>query len=305
VDSSRRTDLDALLSEVKTMSTFSRRQFGLIAGAGLAIRNLGAADKGKVTAGEVVERIKKNIGIPWNYGSIRDTFKIGGPEMTVNGIATSFGGNFRVMQLAQKAGLNMVIVHEPTYYSDADALEPVKNEEIYRIKEDFAKRNNMVVWRIHDHWHAHVPDGIRAGWNHDLGWDKYLVKDSDRAWELPPTTLGELAKLLATKLGSRSIRVVGDPNLRVAKIGYGSHNLDGNIAPMNESDCVIISEAREYDSFEFVRDAVYNNPKKSAIIISHQLGEDVGMDELARWLTPIVPEIPVKFVATTDEYWTV
>ena len=274
-------------------------------GAGLAASNLAAADKGKITAGEVVERIKKNIGIPWNYGSIRDTFHIGGPEMAVTGIATSFGGNFRVLQLAQKAGLNMVIVHEPTYYSDADALEPVKNEEVYKIKADFAKRNNLIVWRIHDHWHAHIPDGIRAGWNHNLGWDKYVVKGSDRGWEIPPTTLGELAKWLAKSLESRSIRIVGDPNLRVTKIGYGSHNLDGNMAPMKDSDCVIVSEAREYDSFEFLRDAVYAEPKRSAIIISHQAGEDIGMDEFARWLKPFVPEVPIQFVPTTDEYWSV
>jgi putative NIF3 family GTP cyclohydrolase 1 type 2 len=225
--------------------------------------------------------------------------------MEVNGIATTFGGNFRVLQLAQKAGLNMVIVHEPTYYSDADALEPVKDEEVYKIKADFARRNNIIVWRIHDHWHAHVPDGIRAGWNHNLGWDKYLVKDSDRSWEIPATTLGELAKWLAKSLESRSIRVIGDPNLRVTKIGYGSHTLDGNMGPMKDSDCVIVSEAREYDSFEFLRDAVYANPKRSAIIISHQAGEDIGMDEFARWLKPFVPEVPIRFIATTDEYWSV
>lgn len=287
------------------MNQLSRRQFALLAGAGLVAGKSGAATLGKITAGEVVERIKKNIGIPWNYGSIRDTFHIGGPEMGVTGIATSFGGNFRVLKLAQKAGLNMVIVHEPTYYSDADALEPVKNDEVFKIKQAWAKTNNIVVWRIHDHWHAHVPDGIRAGWNNNLGWTKYLVKGSDREWDLPQTTVGELAKSLAKNLESRSIRVIGDPNLVVKRVGYGSHNVDGNMEPMPKSDCVIVSEAREYDSFEFLRDAVYADPKRSAIIISHQAGEDIGMDEFARWLKPLVPEVPIQFVATTDEFWSV
>src|SRR6266404_730252 len=99
------------------MSNLTRRRFALMAGAGLAAGNLAQAQHGKLTAGEVVERIKKNLGIPWDTSSYRDTFKIGGPDAVVTGIATSFGGNLRVLQLAQKAGLNMIIVHEPTFYS--------------------------------------------------------------------------------------------------------------------------------------------------------------------------------------------
>ena len=99
------------------MNTLSRRQFALLAGASLSAGNLARAQKGKLTAGQVVERIQKNIGAPWpdNDPTFRDWFKIGGPDQTVTGIATSFGGNLRVLQLAHKAGMNMVIVHEPTF----------------------------------------------------------------------------------------------------------------------------------------------------------------------------------------------
>src|SRR5947199_7983322 len=106
------------------MSNLTRRRFALMAGAGLAVGNLAPAQHGRLTAGEVVERIKKNLGIPWDDSSYRDTFKIGGPGAVVAGIATSFGGNLRVLQLAQKAALNMIIVHEPTFYGDADVRAP-------------------------------------------------------------------------------------------------------------------------------------------------------------------------------------
>jgi hypothetical protein len=49
---------------------------------------------------------------PGCYSTYRDTFKIGGLDSVVTGIATSFGANLRVLQLAQKAGLNMLIPHE-------------------------------------------------------------------------------------------------------------------------------------------------------------------------------------------------
>ena len=33
-----------------------------------------------MTAGEIVERIKKNLGAPWRDTTYRDTFKFGGPK---------------------------------------------------------------------------------------------------------------------------------------------------------------------------------------------------------------------------------
>ena len=86
------------------MSNLCRRQFALMAGASLAAASLVQAQKGKLTAGEVVARIKKNIGVPWpeDDPTFRDNFKIGGPDSAVTGIATSFGGNLRVLQLAKK-----------------------------------------------------------------------------------------------------------------------------------------------------------------------------------------------------------
>ena len=42
-----------------------------------------------MTAGEVVDRIKKNLGVPWRETTYRDTFKFGGPETAVTGIATT------------------------------------------------------------------------------------------------------------------------------------------------------------------------------------------------------------------------
>jgi len=152
------------------MSGISRRRFAQIAGASLTAGKLALAEHGKLTAGEVVDRIKKKLGIPWNNSTYRDTFKIGGPDSVVTGIATSFGGNLRVLQLAQKAGLNMLIPHEPTFYSDGEGVDLVKDDPLYKLKLDWANRNNMVVWRIHDHWHAMKPDGIRLGWNHGLNW---------------------------------------------------------------------------------------------------------------------------------------
>jgi putative NIF3 family GTP cyclohydrolase 1 type 2 len=288
------------------MYSVSRRKFVAMAGATLAASKLAVAANGTLTAGEVVERIKKNLGIPWNDKTYRDTFKIGGADSPVKGICTTFGTNYRVMQLAEKAGLNMIIPHEPTFWSDADRIDLVKDDPLYKLKLDYATKKNMVVWRIHDHAHAHKPDFIRVGFDAAIGWNLFKVAGTTNRYKLPPTTLAELSKYVAKTLDTRSVRVMGEPSLPVSAVGYGSHGLEQNMTLLSSDvDCILVSEAREYDTFEYVRDTILTGAKKGAIFISHLSGEDEGMNEFARWLKPLVPEVPVQFIPTTDEFWTV
>lgn len=275
-----------------------------MAGATLAAGKLAIAQQGKgsITAGEVVDRIKKNLGIPWNDKTYRDTFKIGDPSMPVTGIVTTFGTNFSLMEKAVKAGANMIIPHEPTFWSDADLVDLVKNDPLYKYKLDYATKNHMVVWRIHDHAHAHKPDFIMQGWNEGLKWESYKM-GNDRSWKLPPTTLEGLAQYLDKTLpsGTKSIRVIGDRKLPVttAAIGRNLTSLTQNV------DAVICSDSREYECFEYSRDAVKAGIKRGYIYISHEAFEDVGMQPFATWLKPLVPEVPVQYIPTTDEFWSV
>ena len=200
----------------------SRRGFNAFLGAGVATLAAGELHAATLSAGEVIARIRANLGIPWNEKSYRDTFKIGGPETRVTGIASTFMSNLDVLQRARAAGLNLVISHEPTFWSDADLVEPVARDPLFRHKLEFATRNNMAVWRIHDHWHARRPDGIFEGWNRALGWEQYLQPGAARRWVIPSTTLGAVSRHIATSLKSRSVRVIGDPALPVTRVGRGA-----------------------------------------------------------------------------------
>ena len=42
-----------------------------------------------MTAGEIVQRIKKNLGVEWRETTYRDTFKSGGADTEVTGVATT------------------------------------------------------------------------------------------------------------------------------------------------------------------------------------------------------------------------
>src|SRR4051794_514770 len=136
------------------METTRRDFFAAGAGALAAAQALqGAA---ALTAKDVLERIQKNVGVPWRAETV-DTIKSGSLDTPVTGIATTMMATLDVCQRAAAAGKNFVITHEPTFYAHEDKSDAIKDDPVYRFKQEFLDKNKMVVLRFHDHWHAHKP----------------------------------------------------------------------------------------------------------------------------------------------------
>jgi len=98
-------------------TTISRRA---LVGAGAsfaALRSQVASEQ--LTANKVIEQIKANVGIPWRP-QIFDKIVFGNLETPVRGIATTMMATLAVVQRAAAARRNMVITHEPTFYSHQD-----------------------------------------------------------------------------------------------------------------------------------------------------------------------------------------
>jgi putative NIF3 family GTP cyclohydrolase 1 type 2 len=254
-----------------------------------------------MTANEVVERIKKNLGIPWNEKTYRDTFKVGDPNTEVKGIATTFMATLDLIQRAHAADLNFVITHEPTFWNDADIVKDFADDPIYRFKVDFCARNNMVVWRYHDHIHARQPDLIWVGLARALGWEER----GRNQFTFPSTTLGALAADIQHRMNVRALRVVGDRNARVSSaavgMGYDMPRVSPNV------DVVIGGENPEaggnFDDTEYVLDAAFLGRNKGQIILGHAISEEPGMEDCANWLRTFVTEVPIQFIRAGEPFW--
>jgi putative NIF3 family GTP cyclohydrolase 1 type 2 len=263
-----------------------------------------------LTAGEVVNRMKALLalqGVTWNDGSTRDRFKFGGPDTVVTGIATTFMGTFEAIRKASDQGLNMIIPHEDTFWNDADNTSIVENDPTYKIKVEFMAKNNIVVFRNHDHMHRQRPDFTFSGTAREVGLDPMTETAPDsRRYIIPETTLGELAARVRKIRGDEAIRVVGDPNARIRRVAVGAGMATPSVQPA-DIDVVIGGEQREiegtFDSPEYVMDAATLGVPKGWIIIGHNMSEESGMQEFADWLRPIVPEVKVKHVRAGAVYW--
>lgn len=259
-----------------------------------------------LTAGDVIERIKSHTGVAWRNPTV-DTIKAGSPETVVKGIATSFGGTLDVLRRAAASGKNMIIVHEPTFYSHQDTTADL-NSGIYRAKQEFIDKNNLVIFRFHDHWHARRPDGVVAGVIESLGWEKYVSESNQRRYVLPATTLGKLASAISAKMNIRSLRVVGDPDLAVSRVMFspGYTNLQVFIRAFDapDVDVLVMGETQEWTGVELARDSVTLGRKKGLIVMGHVPSEETGMKECARWLKTFVPEVPIEFIPSGEPFWT-
>ena len=260
-----------------------------------------------LAAGEVVNRIKSNLGVPWRETTYRDTYKFGGPDKEVTGIATTVFCTLEVVQRAAKAGLNMIIPHEDTYWNDRDDVTIVSDDPLYKTKVDFMRKNNIVVFRMHDHMHAQRPDFTYVGAARALGLEsKYETAPQSHRFTLPETTLGSLAARFQERLGAKALRVVGNPNAKVSRIQLGV----GYATPAINSpdvDVVVSGEQQEsdgtLDSPAYVLDAVSLGIPKGWIMLGHAISEEQGMLEMAQWVKAFTPEIPVQLVKAGEPFW--
>ena len=280
------------------------------AGVGLAVMLAAAAACGQqpqITARAVVAQIQKQIGLPWKTETV-DTFKAGNPDTPVSGIAVSMMATMDVLERASARGLNFVITHEPTFYSHLDAPDGMpESDPVWAEKREFIEKHGMVVWRFHDQWHMRQPDGIEAGMVHALGWEKFQNPDNQYLFVIPETTVRRLAQEISQKLDSPVVRVVGDPQRQVTKVGFspGAAGFQRETRALERDDVqvLMVGETREWETVEYAADALTEGRDKALIVIGHIPSEQPGMEECARWLKGFVKDVPIEFVPAKQPFW--
>jgi len=266
-----------------------------------------AGAQGAPTAAYVTSLIRERSGVEARTPTV-DTFKAGDPATRVTGIAVTMMATLDVLKRAVARGDNLIITHEPTFYSHRDTVAVLEseNDRVLAAKKKYINDHGLIVWRFHDIPHAMKPDMIRAGIVRALGWESRIRNGDAEVFDLPRTTVRALANQLAEKLGARAVRISGDATATVssAVLTQGFPGFAGNRRAIQRGmpDVVIIGEDHEWETIEYVADAISAGQVKGLIVLGHIASEQLGMEEFARWLRPIVPDVRVDFVPTTDPF---
>ncbi len=259
------------------------------------------------SAAELAVRIEQRSGVTVQTNTV-DTFKAGNPAARVTGIAVTMMATLDVLQRAAAKGHNLIITHEPVFYSHRDVTDVLASDgdPVFAAKKKIIADNRLVIWRFHDRPHAMKPDMIRAGMIEALGWATHQQADNAALFNLPSTTIGDLASELRETLGAKTLRIVGDPSARVSRaaITHGFPGFGANRAALRLPgvEVLVMGEDHEWETIEYAVDAVTAGLLKGLIVLGHVPSEQSGMELVARWLRTFIDEVPVEFIPTADPF---
>lgn len=240
-----------------------------------------------------------------------DQLMAGDWDAEVTGIATTFMATVDVIRQTIASGANLIITHEPTYFTGRDTTEWLQQDEVYLRKKKLIEDHKINIWRFHDHMHMTDPDLIYAGLHQELGWEAYLNPQQKHCYIIPETTVEALANFLKEKLQVKVAQIVGEKDAPVKNVGIlvggGSLGLGSEEMPMQlmreqSLDVLVCGEIVEWTACAYVRDAAQLGMNKSLIILGHNRTEEVGMKTLPGWLSAVLPEIPARFIEAGEPF---
>jgi putative NIF3 family GTP cyclohydrolase 1 type 2 len=259
-----------------------------------------------ITVKEVIDLILKEIpNAP--FTKTVDELRSGSMDQVVTGIVTTMFPTIEVIEKTVNAGANFIIAHETPFYNNQDETDWLKDDDAYKYKIELLNKHKIAIWRFHDYWHSHKPDGIIMGNLIKLGWEKYYDASNQRILTLPePMTLKSIVSLAKEKLVIPSVRVVGNLNQNCSTVymAFGYMDSKRQIAAIQElkPDVILSGETREWETVERVRDGMLMGQKTSLVVLSHSVSEEAGMEYAARWLEPKVSGLRVTHIASKNPF---
>ncbi len=261
-----------------------------------------------LNANQIIDLVKKHVNCPWSAETV-DTFKSGNPDDLITGIEVCMFADMKALKQAATDKCNLIIVHEPTFYSHLDETKTYENDQVYQGKRKFINDNKLIIWRFHDHIHRTKPDGIYVGMIEKLGWKQNQTDSSMIRFRFESQKLSQFISRLKSAFPGSTFRVVGNPEMKVTNVALavGAPGSTGHIKLLREEniDLLIAGEAPEWETYQYVYDALLLEKNKAVIFLGHTNSEEAGMNYCARWLKGFIPkDIPIKYFENGSSFVT-
>ena len=89
------------------------------------------------------------------------------------------------------------------------------------------------------------------------------------------------------------------------EVGAGAPGSSAHLRLLQRGDInlLVIGEAPEWETIEYVRDATQAGLPMALVILGHAVSEEAGMAYCAQWLQSFVTEVPVSFIKAGDPFY--
>ncbi|MEX1377265.1 MAG: Nif3-like dinuclear metal center hexameric protein [Eubacteriales bacterium] len=278
-----------------------------------------------MTVREIVDEIIKKTGVkPLPLDKTCDQLMAGSFDAKVTKVASTFMATVDVIKKAAEIGAELIITHEPTWFTGADDTEWLQDDPVYLKKKELLDETGISIWRFHDHMHFDNEDGIFRGFDEEMGWKQYRMEPSkdtpkdfrmkgrfDGCYQIPKTTLKDLGGFFKEKMDMDVVQIIGNQDMNVERVGVlpggGSLGLGVEHMPMDlmryrELDVLVCGEILEWTLPAYVRDAYQMGMNKAILVLGHERSEEPGMKHLGKWMESFMQGIPVVFIDAKEPF---
>lgn len=231
-------------------------------------------------------------------------FKFGDPGVEVTGVLICWMADRQALEEAIAKRCNLVICHETLFYPQSAPIDGERCWAANRRRMELMHRGSLTVYRAHGKLdRLCIFDDFAAALGlHDI----HAGTGHSRVFAIASTPVGELVERARRATGVPVVRVVGDLQRRVTRVGlpWGGLGLFVNIGFMqqlveNGAEAGICGETDEY-AMRFAEDA-----DMALIETSHAACENIGLRHFAAILAEAYPGIPVTFHDSGPKWRTV
>lgn len=287
----------------------NRREFIHLSGKALAAAtllsgNVFAGQPEDLTVGQIMDAFISEVpGAP--FEKTVDTLKSGNRDIKVTGVITTMFATIEVIRKAIAGHVNFIIAHEPAFYNHLDDTSWLEKDDVFNYKMDLLKKHNIAVWRNHDYVHSHVPDGVDNYVVKQLGWTGSYDTMTGVAM-INGMSLQQLVAHAKKSLGIRQLRYIGSPTQSCKKILLmpGAAGGQRQIKAIGEQkpDVLICGEIAEWETAEYVRDAIAKGDHLALIVLGHIPSEEPGSAYMADWLKKKFPALKTIHVGAESPF---
>jgi putative NIF3 family GTP cyclohydrolase 1 type 2 len=238
-----------------------------------------------------------------------DRLIIGDPESRVKKIGTCWMPYWETCKKAVESGINVLVVHEPTFYTHWDLDE---NQADFYSAPEFAKQlyisqvekkkkwihdNGLAIIRNHDTLDALKDFGIPFALGKFLGFDNSDIIASHtyyNVYRLPKQAASGFARKVAARLseiGQPGVAFYGDPGLMVSSVGIGTGCICDPLefADLKPDVFIAIDDVvRTWTQTTYAADT-----GQPLIVINHGTSEEMGMRALNQIIRQKFPDLEV------------
>lgn len=194
----------------------------------------------------------------------RSGLMIGELSAEIQTVVLSVDVTMDVLAHAKELGANLVLAHHPMFLRGAHTL---REDSAKGSEAVFAIKNNLAVFSAHTNADF-VPNGVSQTLAKALGLETLDFLDAETKQGVigtlgKPTTLLEFTRAAAKVLPSvaQGIRVAGDPNRMISKVGLvaGAGDSYLHLVQGANLDLFITSDLRHHPAQDFVEQAKLAN----------------------------------------------